>query len=667
MGDKSIKPQNHPTMKKNKTNFLLPLLTSLLMLVTIWTTAQERRQIGNLVLEDVPETPQEIIDRIQQYQNTRTAMLADWLPGDGGMLIATRFANTVQLHTVNAPGGARSQITFFDEPVTNGVFCPSPDYNGFMFSRDIGGNEFTQLFWYDMDKRTSEMISDGESVNFQPSFSNRGDRFAFTSTRRNGRDFDVYVSDMASPTEARLLIDRGMGYWLVFDWSPDDSKLLAVQYLGATLANSYVYNLEDGSLQPLNDPRQPSFFASFAWNTAGDQVYTLSDRGREFKTLGVYDLATGQLTYITEGIPWDVEGFAMNKERTRAAFTVNENGFSKLYLMDLRDNSFEAVDNLPMGQVYGIQFHPVRNEIGLVINSTQTPGDVYSLHLGSRELTRWTYSEVGGLDTSGFPEPELIFYDTFDEVDGAPRKIPAFVYKPKQGSGPYPVVVNIHGGPEAQHQPFFSSFNAFLANELGVAVIGPNVRGSSGYGKTYLDLDNGFLREESVKDIGTLIDWINEQPEFDGSRIAVYGGSYGGYMVLASMFHFNDKLRCGVNVVGISNFVTFLENTEEYRRDLRRAEYGDERDPEMREFLLSISPTNHVEKIRKPLFVIQGANDPRVPASESDQMVQAIREHNGHVWYMLALDEGHGFRKKENVDRMTEAIANFLKMNLLGE
>ena len=637
-----------------------------LLFTCLTTTAQDRRQIGNMILEDVPEVPQDIRDRIQQYQNTRSAMLADWLPGDGGMMIATRFANTMQLHTVQMPGGARSQITFFDEPVPAGSFCPSPGYNGFMFPRDIGGNEFSQIFWYDMDKRTSEMISDGESVNFMPTWSNSGDRFAFTSTRRNKRDFDIYVSDMASPREARLLVDRGMGYWIVSEWAPDDSKLLLVQYLGANAANSYIYDLDAGTLQPLNDPRQPGFYGAIAWNGRGDQVYMVSDRDREFKTLGVHDLASGQMRYITADIPWDVEDFTMNRQRTQAAFTVNENGFSKLYLMDLRDHSYRPVENLPMGQVYGIRFHPVRTELGMVINSTQTPGDVYSLDLGNGGLTRWTYSEVGGLDTSDFPEPELIFYETFDEVDGAPRKIPAFVYKPKQGDGPFPVVVNIHGGPEAQHQPFFSSVNAFLANELGVAVIGPNVRGSSGYGKTYLDLDNGFLREDAVKDIGKLLDWINEQPEFDGSRIAVYGGSYGGYMVLASMFHFNDRLRCGVNVVGISNFVTFLENTEEYRRDLRRAEYGDERDPEMREFLLSISPTNHVDKIRKPLFVIQGANDPRVPASESDQMVQAIREHNGHVWYMLALDEGHGFRKKENQDRMSEAVAYFLKLNLLG-
>jgi len=303
----------------------------------------------------------------------------------------------------------------------------------------------------------------------------------------------------------------------------------------------------------------------------------------------------------------------------------------------------------------------------MVLNTTETPGDVYSLDLNTRKSKRWTSSEVGGLNTSLFPKPELINYETYDEIDGNKRNIPAFVYKPMNAKGPLPVMISIHGGPEGQHTPYFSSFYAFLANEMGIAVIAPNVRGSSGYGKTYLKLDNGFNRENSVKDIGKLLEWIEKKSEFDKNRVAVFGGSYGGYMVLSSMYNFKDKLKCGIDIVGISNFVTFLENTEEYRRDLRRAEYGDERDPKMREYLLSISPTNHVDEFTKPLFVIQGANDPRVPASESEQMVKSIRENNGKVWYMLAKDEGHGFRKKENRDRMTEAVAMFLKENLLGE
>ncbi len=250
-------------------------------------------------------------------------------------------------------------------------------------------------------------------------------------------------------------------------------------------------------------------------------------------------------------------------------------------------------------------------------------------------------------------------------MNGKPRKIPAFYYKPQSTSGKIPVIINIHGGPEGQSVPVFSPFISYLTNELGIAVLSPNVRGSSGYGKTFLKLDNGFKREESVKDIGALLDWIAKQPELDASRVAVWGGSYGGYMVLASMTNFNDRIKCGIDVVGISNFVTFLQNTEDYRKDLRRVEYGDERDPKMKEYLLKISPANNVDKITKPLFIIQGLNDPRVPASESEQMKQNMRNKGRNVWYMLAKDEGHGFRKKPNVDYMQWSVVMFLQQNLL--
>jgi dipeptidyl aminopeptidase/acylaminoacyl peptidase len=628
---------------------------------------QIRREVGNMILEDVPEIPEDISTRIQQYQNTRSASFADWLPNDDGILIATRFGNTSQLHTVNSPGGARNQITFFDEPVTNGSFSPSPDHNGFLFTKDIGGNEFDQIYWYDMNTRNAEMLSDGASRNFGMSWSNKGDQFAFTSSRRNKKDFDIYISDMKSPKVATLKVDRGSGYWVAVDWSPDDSKLIVIQYLSSTKSNSYILDLKTEGLTQINDAKTEAVFLASGWDKTGKKIYATTNMGREFNTLVQYDVSSKKIEYITDDIPWDIDEFTTNTSRTKAAFTVNENGFSQLYVMDIATNAYKKVPNLPVGQINAIKFKPSKAELAMVLNSTETPGDVYALNLNSLKMTRWTTSEVGGLDTSLFPKPELINFETFDKVDGKIRTIPAFVYKPLNVEGPLPVMISIHGGPEGQHTPSFSSFYAFLANEMGIAIIAPNVRGSAGYGKTFLKLDNGFNREDSVKDIGKLIEWIENNPDFDKDKVAVFGGSYGGYMVLSSMYNFSDKLKCGVDIVGISNFVTFLENTEAYRRDLRRAEYGDERDPEMRTYLESISPTNHVTEFKSPLFVIQGANDPRVPASESEQMVKSIRENNGKVWYMLAKDEGHGFRKKENSDRMTEAVAMFLQEHLLDE
>jgi dipeptidyl aminopeptidase/acylaminoacyl peptidase len=316
-------------------------------------------------------------------------------------------------------------------------------------------------------------------------------------------------------------------------------------------------------------------------------------------------------------------------------------------------------------------FSPDGSKLALTINTARSPSDTYVLHLGGDaldygRLERWTYSEVGGLDTTAFREPELIEFPTFDTVDGQPRKIPAWLYRPA-GDGPFPVVISIHGGPEGQARPAFSSTYQLWLEKLGAAVLVPNVRGSAGYGKTYVALDNGFRREDSVKDIGALLDWIGTQPDLDEDRVAVFGGSYGGYMVLASAVHFSDRLKAAVDIVGISSFVTFLENTQDYRRDLRRAEYGDERDPEMRAHLEKISPVNNVEHIRIPLFVVQGENDPRVPVTESIQMVEALREQGQPVWYMNALNEGHGYRKKENRDIYQQATVLFLRTHLLGE
>ncbi len=648
---------------KNK-NFTFLLIGLIIFIVNI-VYAQNRREVGNMVLEDVPDVPEEIKNRIQQYQNTRSASLVDWLPNDKGILISTRFGNTTQFHTVNSPGASRNQITFFDEPVSNGSVCPLSDYNGFLFTKDIGGNELSQIYWYDMDSRNAEMLSDGESVNGRIRWSNNGDQFAFTSNRRNKKDFDVYLSSIVSPKEASLAIDHGTGYWTVTDWSPDDSKLIVIQYLSSTKSNSFILNLKTKELTPLNDSEKETIFLAIAWDKSGNNIYLINDEGREFRTLAKYAVNSKKIKYITNEIPWDVADFTINSNDTKIAFTVNENGYSRLYILDLETDKYKPITDLPIGQIHSLKFHPSGDQLGMVINTAETPGDVYSLDLKTFQNERWTFSEVGGLNTAKFPKPELITYDTYDEVNGEKRKIPAYVYKPQQKNNKLPVLISIHGGPEGQHIPNFSSRYAYLTNELGIAVIAPNVRGSLGYGKTYLKLDNGFNRENSVKDIGKLIEWIQNNQEFDDNRIGVIGGSYGGYMVLSSMFNYNEKLKCGIDIVGISNFVTFLENTEEYRKDLRRLEYGDERDPEMREYLESISPTNHADKISNPLFVIQGANDPRVPASESEQMVKLIRDNGGTVWYMLAKDEGHGFRKKENQDKMSEVIALFLKENLL--
>ena len=623
-------------------------LFSLLIPIAFLFAQVERQELGNLVIENIPEIPQQLKDRIFQYQSTRSASFRDWLHDDEGILISTRFGETSQFHKVKFPGGSREQITFFPEPVGGATVCPDKSKDIFLFTKDVGGGEFYQVFSFDMGNGNFKMLTDGKSSNGGVSWNNKGDKFSFYSTKRNGTDWDIYIAKLDNPENVEMVLSEG-GAWFVSDWSPDDKSLLVGKYISANESYFYVLDISTKSLMQINPSSEKIAYGGSLFSKDGKGIFFTSDENSEYQRLRYYDLQTKTITVLTQNINWDVEAITLSEQGDKLAFTVNEDGMAKLYLLDPKTMKYEKVPGLPVGQVYGLSFHPDGKKLALVLNTPQSSGDVYVMSLSDYSLERWTYSEAGGLNTSNFVIPELIHYPTFDEVNGKPRMIPAFIYKPK-GKGPHPVLIDIHGGPESQAIPYFNPINQYYVNEMGIAIIEPNVRGSAGYGKSYLQLDNVFNRENSVKDIGKLLDWIAEQPDLDSKSVAVTGGSYGGYMVLSSMFNYNDRLKCGVDVVGISNFVTFLENTQDYRRDLRRVEYGDERDPEMNKFLDSISPTTNAHKITKPLFVVQGFNDPRVPYTEAEQIVDIVRKNDGEVWYLLAKDEGHGFRKKTNRD-----------------
>lgn len=623
-----------------------------------------RKEQGNLVIEGIPGIPQRIIERSFQYQNTRSASVRDWDPAGGGMLISTRFGETSQFHYIEKPGGARRQITFFSDPVGGAAMCPDPSRQGFLYTKDVGGKELYQIFYFDLDNGKYTMLTDGTSKNGGVRWSNKGDRFVYRSTKRNGRDWDLYLSSMNSPHKAKLIFE-GEGWWSAGDWSPDDKLLLIHKYVSVNESYYYILDIASGRIRQINPTDEKVAYGSARWAKNGKGIFITSDEGSEFRQLQCYDLGTNEVSDLTAEIPWDVKAIEMSRERDKLAFSTNEGGITKLYLLDTSTKKYKQIPGIPLGQVYALNFHPDGIRLALVINTPQRPGDIYVLHLEDNSLVRWTHSEVGGLNTDSFVVPKLVHYETFDKVDGKSRMIPTFYYKPQKGKGPYPVVVSIHGGPEGQYVPYFSPTAQYYVNELGVAVLAPNVRGSSGYGKNFLKLDNAYKRENSVKDIGKLLDWIEDQPELDASRVAVVGGSYGGYMVLASMTHYDGRIKCGIDVFGISNFVTFLERTGEYRRDLRRVEYGDERDPQMREFLVGISPTTNAHRITKPMFIVQGLNDPRVPVTESEQIVSAIRKNGGVVWYLLAKDEGHGFSKKSNRDYYKNAVFLFLEKYLL--
>ncbi|MFQ5891108.1 MAG: S9 family peptidase [Gemmatimonadota bacterium] len=625
----------------------------------------------NVVLDGVPEVPARIIDLLNQYQNVRSAFFSDWIEDGNGMYIVTRFGDVRQLHRVEMPGGARAQITFFREPVSGAARRPGgPEL---LFGMDEGGSEFFQFFL--LDPKTGEYgrLTDGTSRNGAAEWSGDGSRIAYQSTRRNGRSNDVWVMDVADTSSARVVFEAPDGSWYgPTDWDETGEKLLVLQYVSITDSRIHLIDVRSGERTLLaGGGEDPANFAGIApvFTPDGKGVFVATDAGSDFSRLTYLDVGTRGLETITDEIEWDVESFELSEDGSRAAFTVNEGGLERLYLMDPRTWEYAPVMILPSGLIGGLKFSPEASRLAMTLVTADSPGDVYTLELGpgyaaARDLVRWTSSEIGGLDSERFVTPELVRFPTFDSNSGGPKEIPAWVYRPR-GGGPHPVVVSIHGGPEGQYRPGFSRTYQMWVNELGAAVIAPNVRGSAGYGKEYVKLDNGFLRENSVKDIGALLDWIASQPDLDETRVAVFGGSYGGYMVLASLVQYGDRLRAGVDIVGISNFVTFLENTQSYRRDLRRVEYGDERDPEMRAFLDRISPNRNADRIRVPLFVAQGQNDPRVPVTESEQMVAAVRANGQDVWYMNALNEGHGFRKKENFDLFEQITFMFFEEHLM--
>jgi dipeptidyl aminopeptidase/acylaminoacyl peptidase len=645
--------------RRNKDRLMFTAVASLLIVTrAAYSEEVDAVKPPAITTKSVPVVPAEIADRLRQYQNTRAAAFDGWSPDGNGLLIATRFGNTNQLHRVYEPGGRRDQITFFDEPAT-GRFIPKASDGAILVSMSQGGSERDQIYLFQPKGGLTKLLTDGRSRNIFQVVSRDGSKIAFASNARNGRDTDIYVMEPRVAGSAKLVLKGDGQFWEAHDWSADGSKLLVNRYVSINESYPAVLDVNTGKKQMLPIPgNAPASFELLRFSPDSKSLYVGSDANSEFKQLARLNLETMQYTWLSESIPWDVDAIQVDPTSGRVAFTVNEDGASALYLLE--GDKLIRLEH-PSGVITGPDFSPDGSRVGFTLARYDAPPDAYSINLSDRKLERWTYSEVGGLDPSTFVSPSPIRFASFDG-----RKIPAYVYRPHGASRekPVPVLISIHGGPEAQYRPFFSGLEQFFVNDLGFAVIAPNVRGSAGYGKTYLKLDNAQKREDSVRDIGGLLDWIASQPELDAKRVAVMGGSYGGYMVLASLTHYSDRIRAGVDIVGVASFNTMLKTTSAYRRDLRRAEYGDERDPKMQAFFRRTDPLNNAGNIHSALLVAHGRNDPRVPFTEAEQIVAKVRSNGNTVWTVYADNEGHGFQKKANRDYLNDVIALFLKRNL---
>lgn len=618
----------------------------------------------NLVVENIPPIPASIAEKANQYSEFRAAGFSDWDPNRREILIVTRFADVPQVHLVKMPGGARTQLTFFPDRVGGALFGPNGSY--FVFSKDVGGGEWFQFYRYDLGSGNVTLLTDGKSRNLSAEFAHQDNRFAYSSTRRTGQDTDIWVMDATDPKTDHMLLQLQGGGWTPLDWSPDNKKLLVHEEVSINENYLWLADVASGQKTALT-PRvegQKVAYDSARFSKDGKGLYVTTNKDSEFLRLAYLDLVTMKPTFLTTDIKWDVSQFDLSEDGKSLAFVTNEDGVSKLYLLDTASRKYHAVAGVPVGVIGGLRFHKNSRDLAFTVSSARAPSDVYSVDVTSGKIDRWTSSETGGLNTATFAEPKLIKWQTFDG-----KTLSGFLYSPDPNKfpGKRPVIVNIHGGPEGQSRPGFRGRDNYYITELGVAMVFPNVRGSTGYGKTFLDLDNGMHRDDTYKDIGALLDWIKQQPNLDGDKIMITGGSYGGHMTWAVATFYNDKICCSLPIVGMSNLVTLLEHTEAYRRDLRRVEYGDERDPKMREYLEKIAPLNNSEKIRKPVFAVVGKNDPRVPWTESRQMLDKLKNSGVTTWFLMANDEGHGYAKKKNQDCLFYASIMFVRQFLLGE
>jgi dipeptidyl aminopeptidase/acylaminoacyl peptidase len=616
-----------------------------------------------IVTEDVPPIPAELARRAARYRTTPSAELVGWFAGRREILMRAGAgpAGTAQVCNLVMPNDAWNPMTQFVDPV-RGV-RPRPNRNQLAFEQDVGGNESFRLALFDAAARRTRFLVNQRSRQEGACWSRDGRLLAFSGDARNGKDRDIYVLDPDRGQPARRLLElKGQG--TIGDWSPDSARLAVVVVDLLAGARIHLLDVATGRSEPVVLPensRLPPDGTGVRWSADGRSLYWTTIAGSEFRRLVRHDLKSGTTISLSDSIPWDVEEYDLSDDN-RILVAANEDGLSRLHLFDGTTGQERRLPVLPAGQVSRVTFRPGGAEFAFNLETAQDGLQIESYHWRSGHIEHWTPRDPALARLGPFAEPELVRYPTFDD-----RKVPAYLYRPgHRFRGRRPVLIDIHGGPESQFRPGYLGAANAVIDELGVTLIYPNVRGSSGYGRTYAHLDDGLRREDAVKDVGALLDWIAAQPDLDASRVAVTGGSYGGFLALAVLVRYGDRLRAGTCQAGISNLVTLLEQTKGFRLDAARLEFGDERDPGVREALLDVSPLNHADRIKVPLLVIHGRNDPRVPVAEAERIIAAVRKNGNPVWSVLVSGEGHSLARHGNSEYVQNVELQFLMRYLLG-
>jgi len=599
---------------------------------------------------------------LDRYLTIRSAYGASFSP-DGDLSFLLDTTGVAQVWTLEEPGAWPVQRTFADEQVSFASW--SPERRELVFGMDEGGNERAQLFRLDPgDGAVTDLTRRPDAKHRWGGWSHDGDRLAFASNRRDESVFDVYVQGRDETGDDATLVYEGDGWFSVGGWSPDDSRLVVSQAHWSFDQDVSVLDLESGELTHVTPHEGDVRFSSTQWGPDGDALYLVTDYGADTTSLARLDLATAAgaddvgaaLETVREGGEWNVDGVALDDETGRLVYSRNVDGYTELTVGELDGpTTVEEVPapDLPDGVAGGVSFDDGADRYALSASGRGANTNVYVVEFATGETERWTHASTAGIPPETFVEPELVRYPAFDD-----RSIPGFFSLPRERTaGETPVVVHVHGGPESQRRPSFGGLLQYFLSR-GYAVFEPNVRGSTGYGREYTHLDDVEKRMDSVADLAAAVDWLTDHGAVDPDRIVAMGGSYGGFMVLAALTEYPDLWAAGVDVVGIANFVTFLENTGSWRRELREAEYGSL--AEDREFLESVSPINNIEAIEAPLFVLHGANDPRVPVGEAEQIADKAREQGVPVEKLVFEDEGHGITKLENRIEAYTAVVDFL-------
>jgi dipeptidyl aminopeptidase/acylaminoacyl peptidase len=603
-------------------------------------------------VESIPPVPQALADAIAPYASFRQAILANWHPTERRMLVNTRLGDTFQAYAIGAPQADPEQMTFSPRSVgtwTPGAQSPASAWfadggRAVLYRQDENGNGLHQLYLQTDAKAAPVLLTDGKARNGWPVWSTTGDRIAYYSTRRDARDRDIWVMNPLDRRSDRL-VAQVPGTWEPTDWSPDDRFILAMETV--TRAETRLWQIDVVSgLKTRLTPEGPIAYGGGVYSGDGKSVFLTTDARGEFRRLARLVLASGAIETLTPAINWDVEDLALSSDGRHLAFTVNEAGVGTLHVYDTRRRRAARVKGLPAGSVQGLEWRRGSTELGFNLTSPKTPWNAFSVDVATGKVARWTRGDTGTVDVSRIADAELVSWKSFDG-----RTISGFMYRPPPAfTGRRPVLINVHGGPEAQERPRFLGRSNYLLDVMGMVVIYPNVRGSTGFGKSFLALDNGVLRENAVKDLGALLDWIKGQKTLDATRVTIAGPSYGGLLALSAAAMYPDRVRCVFDGFGISNVATFLERAQPAIRPVRRGEYGDETDPSQRAFMMRTAPVTNAARIAAPVFILHGRNDVSVPVQESEQMVAALKAAGKTPWVMYATNAGHGFADNRQND-----------------